>query len=982
MPIIGQRRIALASCLTIRASIFLGFALMCAFTGALGYSSAQMIRQSAALVVEMFDRSLMSIDYARAAGADFAAMQTSFLRLSLTASLPRRKELEAELDVLAKTFYEDLGISADRSQSTRAKRAAQAVKNAVDGWQRSRDQIDQQLALSEMLAKLDGYSDSVKHEIDLLINLTAGDAFLHRQQALRSIQTETKLDIGLTLAALLLSTAVTWVLTKRISGPVSAASAIAARIASGDLDAAIPAGRRDELGDLLRSMSIMRDSIHAMMQAEVSQRRSAQARLIDAIENSQEGVLLVDAAGHIVITNSPLGAFFGDMNEQLAPGASVSNLIQALARTKLVEESRLAVGALPWAANEAPGTVEIGLLNDRWLRVSWCPTAEGGLVAFFSDITLSRSREAQLKQTNIWLDAALTNMSQGLCVYDSHSRLKIVNSRFREIYRLSADQIRIGTTIGSVLSILDSFTADTGNSTTDSGAIQELIEKRALFAQQHQLADGRVISFSHQPISDGGWVLAYEDVTERYRSEAQISFMARHDSLTSLPNRALFNEQLEQALAALEQGSKFGLLLIDLDRFKEVNDTRGHPIGDALLRVVAKRLLACTREEDTVARLGGDEFAIILRDLRDAEDAEELAVRIIRTIADPFSIEGYRIDIGASIGIAIATTHNSGSDDLLRDADIALYSVKREGRGSCSVFTADMETARQARRALEHDLLQSLTEGQMELLYQPMVALSDGQVRGFEALLRWNHPTRGKIMPGDFIWLAEETGFIDELGAWVLRQACRDAVEWPDALKIAINVSPVQFRSGQLISNLEEALVETGIAASRVELEITETTLLHENEATLATLRDIHALGLRIALDDFGTGFSSLSYLRSFPFDRIKIDRSFVKDFGLRNDAGAIIRAIVGLGKSLRIPVTAEGVETREQLELLRVEGCDEAQGYLLSRPLRAENIPELTTGLAATPAAGAMRSDNPSGGQADQSAYSALAGKKAAWPA
>jgi len=545
MPTIGLRRITPASRLTIRASIFLGFALMCAFTGVLGYSSSQMIKKSAALVAEMFDRSLMSIDYARAAGADFAAMQTSFLRLSLTTSLPRRKELEADLDVLANTFYQDLGISADRSQSARANRAAQAVKNAVDGWQRSRGQIDQQLALPEMLATLDGYSDSVKHEIDLLINLTAGDAFLHRQQALRSIQTETKLDIGFTLAALLLSTAVTWVLTKRISGPVSAASAIAARIASGDLDAAIPEGRRDELGDLLRSMSIMRDSIRAMMQAEVSQRRSAQARLIDAIENSQEGVLLVDAAGRIVITNSPLGAFFGDMNDQLAPGASVSNLIQALARTKLVEESRLAVGALPWSANETPGTVEIGLLNDRWLRVSWCPTGEGGLVAFFSDVTLSRSREAQLKQTNIWLDAALTNMSQGLCVYDSHSKLKIVNSRFRDIYHLSADQMPIGTTIGSVLSILDSFTEDTGRSTMDSGAIQALIEKRAVFAQQHQLADGRVISFSHRPISDGGWVLAYEDVTERYRTEAQISFIARHDSLTSLPNRALFNERLE-----------------------------------------------------------------------------------------------------------------------------------------------------------------------------------------------------------------------------------------------------------------------------------------------------------------------------------------------------------------------------------------------------------------------------------------------------
>jgi diguanylate cyclase (GGDEF)-like protein len=958
MSDIGLRRIAPTRYLTIRTSIFIGFALMSVFTGLLGYSAAQMIKRSAALVVETFDRSLMSIDYARAAAADFSAMQTGFLRLRLAANPARQKERDAELEVLAKTFYEDLDISATRSQSDRAKRAAQTVKNAVDGWQRSRNETDQQLPLPEMLAKLDIYSGIVDHQIDLLINLTAGDGFLYRQQALRSIQTETQLDIGFTCAALLLAAAVTWVLTKRISGPVSAASATAARIASGDLDVAIPEGRHDELGDLLRSMSIMRDSIRAMMQAEVSQRRSAQARLMDAIESSREGVLLVDPAGHVVIANTPLADFFSDLEDQLAPGASLSTLIRALARTKLVEESRRAIDALPWASASAePGTVEVGLLDGRWLRVSWCPTREGGLVAFFSDITLSRLREAQLKQTNLWFDAALTNMSQGLCVYDSDARLKIVNARFRDIYNLSANQIPIGTTIEGVLSILDSFTEDTSRSAENSMAIRTQIAMRTVFAEQHELVDGRVISYSHRPISDGGWVLTYEDVTERYRSEARISFMARHDSLTTLPNRALFGERLEQALAALEQGGSFGLLLVDLDRFKEVNDTHGHPIGDALLRVVAKRLLACARDGDTVARLGGDEFAIIGTGLRDAKDGEQLAARIIQTVAEPFAIEGYRLEIGASVGIAVAAAVNCDADDLLRDADIALYSVKKEGRGSYAVFSPDMEIAMQARRALEHDLLQSVVNGQMELLYQPMVSLSDGQIKGFEALLRWNHPTRGLIMPDNFIWLSEEIGFIDKLGAWILRQACRDAAHWPYDLKVAINVSPVQFRSGQLIRYLEEALIETGVPAFRVELEITETTLLHENEATLATLRNMHSLGVRIVLDDFGTGFSSLSYLRSFPFDRIKIDRSFVKDFGLRNDADAIIRAIVGLGKSLRIPVTAEGVETHEQLALVRAEGCDEAQGHLISRPIRAADVPELVANLPAKLAAAAMTS-------------------------
>jgi diguanylate cyclase (GGDEF)-like protein len=721
----------------------------------------------------------------------------------------------------------------------------------------------------------------------------------------------------------------------------------------------------------------MRDSIRAMMQAEVSQRRSAQARLMDAIENSREGVLLVDTAGRVVVANSPLAGFFGDLHGRLAPGTSLARLVRALTRTKLVEESRRAVEAMPWSsAHDAPGTVEIGLLNGRWLRVSWCPTREGGLVAFFSDITLSRSREAQLKQTNLWFDAALTNMSQGLCVYDSHARLKIANPRFREIYSLSADQIPAGTSIETVLSMLDSFSQDISRSAGNTKEIRARIASRTVFARQHELADGRVIAFSHRPISDGGWVLTYEDVTERHRSEARISFMARHDSLTTLPNRAFFTERLDQALAALELDGSFSLLLVDLDRFKEVNDTHGHPIGDALLRVVAKRLLACARDEDTVARLGGDEFAFIGIGHRDARDAEQLAARIIQTVSQPFVIDGYRLEIGASIGIAVATSYNCESDDLLRDADIALYSVKKEGRGSYAVFTPDMETALQSRRALEHDLLQSIADGQMELLYQPKVALSDGQVRGFEALLRWNHPTRGVIMPDAFIWLSEEIGFIDKLGAWILRQACKDAARWPYALKVAINVSPIQFRSGQLMQHLEEALLETGVPAARVELEITETALLHENETTLATLRTMHALGVRIVLDDFGTGFSSLSYLRSFPFDRIKIDHSFLKDFGLRSDADAIIRAIVGLGKSLRIPVTAEGVETNEQLELVRAEGCDEVQGYLISQPVPATEVPALVVMLTAKRAEAMTRSDAV---QAERPPYAPPAGNMAA---
>ena len=394
-------------------------------------------------------------------------------------------------------------------------------------------------------------------------------------------------------------------------------------------------------------------------------------------------------------------------------------------------------------------------------------------------------------------------------------------------------------------------------------------------------------------------------------------------------------------------GGSFALALIDLDHFKEINDTSGHAVGDRLLRVVAERLTACCRPRDTVARLGGDEFAIIQSGVQDMFDAQELAARVIGALGTPFAIDGSRLEIGASIGIALAPEHGASQEALLRNADTALYRVKAEGRCGCRVFSPSMDTALQERRALEHDLSASRFDQEMELFYQPIVDIrlpaagGDGtnRIAGFEALLRWHHPTRGLMMPGDFIPIAEDSGLIEKLGAWILRRACRDACSWPGDLKVAVNVSPIQFRSGRLLDRLSEALSQSGFPAARLELEITETTLLDDNEATLGMLRQIQGLGVKIALDDFGTGFSSLSYLRSFPFDRIKIDRSFVMDIGQRSDAAAIIRAILGLGRSLGIPVIAEGVETFEQLAHLQAEGCAFAQGFLFSHPLASDAL-------------------------------------------
>jgi diguanylate cyclase (GGDEF)-like protein len=940
--------------LGIRQSVLLGFVLMCSFTGAVGYYSATKIRQSAGLVVGLFDQSLMPIDYARAAATDFANMQTNFLRQRLAIQTQTLHDLEARGQSLAETFKADLGVSAQRAQTTRVKKAADSVRLAVQDWQAAIKAIDPKLPLNDVLFRLDAASAAVDHEIDTLVNLTAGDGFLYREQALRSIRAETFLAVAATLAGLLLSLGATWFLTRRITTPISTASGIAERIAGGDLAVAIPDWRRDELGSLLRSMGVMRNSIKAMMHAEATGRRSAQARLMDAIETTHEGVVLVDAAGSIVVTNAPIQAFFGTPEPGAARCFTISDLLRYLARNRLSEESLQSVGALTWKLDrDTPGAIELSLRDGMWLRASWCATREGGLVAFFSDITLARLREAQLTQTNLWFDAALSHMVQGLCVYDHDGQLKIFNSRFAEIYHIPREQLRLNVPFAQVQDLLDGL-ADASREPAlpgqQIGALRARIVARHVFTDHQHLNDGRVIAVSHRPISDGGWVLTYEDITARARSDARIAFMAQHDPLTGLPNRTLFSERLEAALALLSAGGSFALVLIDLDRFKEINDTRGHPMGDRLLRVVAERLSACLRPQDTVARLGGDEFAIIQAGVQDAFDAQDLAARVLVALANPFAIDGNRLEIGAGIGIAVAPEHGTSQEALLRNADTALFRAKGEGRCIYRVFSPSMDAALLDRRALEHDLLAARFDTEMELLYQPIVDIlppgssreGTNRITGFEALLRWHHPTRGLMMPGDFIGIAEDTGLIEKLGAWILRRACRDAGDWPSGMKVAVNVSPVQFRSGRLIERLAEAMAQSGIAAARVELEITETTLLDDNEATLQTLRQIQALGVKIALDDFGTGFSSLSYLRSFPFDRIKIDRSFVMDLGQRNDSSAIVRAILGLGRSLNIPVTAEGVETPEQLAHLQAEGCALAQGYLFSLPVENDAVSSL----------------------------------------
>ena len=438
-------------------------------------------------------------------------------------------------------------------------------------------------------------------------------------------------------------------------------------------------------------------------------------------------------------------------------------------------------------------------------------------------------------------------------------------------------------------------------------------------------------------------VVAVRDQRERLRAEAEMHRLAHQDALTGLANRRQFNEALAARYASRRsEDAAFALLILDLDRFKVVNDTLGHGMGDALLQRVAQRLLRAVRGDDLVARLGGDEFAILKAGGTDLAGIQAVAERVIDILARPFLIDGHILNIGTSIGIAVAPGDGRTPEQVMGNADLALYGAKEDGRGRYRMFEESMNARIQARRALELDLRRAISRQEFTLLYQPQLSARSGTYDGAEALIRWHHPERGVVSPVDFIPLAEETGLIGPLGEWVLRTACTDALTWPEHLTVAVNLSPVQFRDVRLATTIRGILAETGFPGSRLEVEITEGSLLQDEQRTLAILRELRTLGIRISMDDFGTGYSSLSYLRRFPFDKIKIDQSFVRQTPDDKDSAAIVRAITMLGASLGMKTTAEGVETDAQSQFIAGEGCDQLQGYLISRPIPADRIAAL----------------------------------------
>jgi diguanylate cyclase (GGDEF)-like protein len=681
--------------------------------------------------------------------------------------------------------------------------------------------------------------------------------------------------------------------------------------------------------------------------------------LEQAFNNLSLGLIICDNKYEVVFCNKRYMEIYGLSSEQVKPGTPVRDLIQHRFNLGFKVLSKPDEYIRGRAGNAVvPGTTVHQYTDGRIISYTIYPLPDGGAMATHEDITpreeirarlknqyqLGKEQEEALRIRNLQFDSAINNMSHGLCFFDPAHRLIVCNDRYVEMYDLPRDRIGPGTSLAEIVDMrfeVGSFPAMSK---------EEYLHWRAKVAISAEptdsvveLRNGRTFKIRHRPMPDGGWVATHEDITEQRQSEVKIEYMAHHDSLTDLANRVLLNERLEQALGhRIHREEIVAVHHLDLDHFKAVNDTFGHLAGDKLLKIVAGRLRGLVRDTDTIARMGGDEFVIVQGPIRDPAEATSLAQRIIALISEPYDIDGHQAIIGASIGIAVGPSDGLRPDKLLRNADLALYRAKGDGRGQFRFFEPAMDQQMQARRILEQDLRKALAAGEFVLHYQPVVNLASNEISGFEALIRWNHPEKGMVAPATFIPLAEEIGFIVPIGEWVIRQACATAAKWPGDLHVAVNISAVQFRSPGLMQVIVGALAASGLQPTRLEIEITESVLLQNKETTLELLHQLRALGVRIAMDDFGTGYSSLTYLQCFPFDKIKIDRSFVKDITENTGSLNIVRAVAALANGMGMTATAEGVETSEQLDKITSEGCTEMQGYLFSKPLPAAEIERL----------------------------------------
>ena len=671
--------------------------------------------------------------------------------------------------------------------------------------------------------------------------------------------------------------------------------------------------------------------------------RLEKQRLDTAVENMVQGLTLFDQDRRLVVCNQRYLEMYSLSPDVVKPGCSLRELISHRNQVGRIQVDvdqycdRIVQHALRGE------TVTLQATEGRSFQIKHRSLPDGGWVATHEDITdRSRQENAILEQSrelariNMQFDAALSNMAQGLCMFDGEKRLVVWNERYAKLYQMPPDLLKVGAPHEAIIADRVSRGLLKGEtSTRQKLAKLDRLPKDTASSRVDEFADGRFILVTRQPMADGGWLATHEDVTERRRAEAEIVHLARHDPLTGLANRAEFNARLEGACRRLKRsGGTVTVMMVDLDKFKSVNDTFGHPAGDRLLVEVGRRLRSTARETDLVARLGGDEFAVIKEGGADPhEGAIALALRIIDAISRPFDLSGQAASIGASIGIVLGPEHETDPEGLLKRADLALYDAKSNGRNDYRFFRNELLEVARSQRTAESELREAIEREDFELYYQPVVDAKTRTLCGVEALVRWRHPTKGLISPDKFVPLAETTGLIGPLGEWILRRACADAAAWPAHIKLAVNISAVQFKKGNLFEVMLRTLMETGFAPERLELEITETSLLENQEAHLTTIRQLKNLGISMALDDFGTGYSSVNYLANFPFDKIKIDKSFTQGVLSRRDCKAVVASTLALAQGLGTVTTAEGVETEEQLEYLCAAGVDLVQGYLFGRP-------------------------------------------------
>jgi diguanylate cyclase (GGDEF)-like protein/PAS domain S-box-containing protein len=664
--------------------------------------------------------------------------------------------------------------------------------------------------------------------------------------------------------------------------------------------------------------------MRAEAEAAIAEAQKSHERLREAIDILPQGIVFLDSEGRYILWNKKYSEIYSRSADLFRPGARLQDTIrvgvqrgdypEALGREEEWIAERIAKLYRPGERHEQR------LADGRCVLIEERLTEDGGIIGLRVDITELKQREASFR---LLFDSNPVPMI--VCALDGE-RIIGVNDAAVEHYGYSRAEFE-NLTIRSVQAFepdlpwasalsSDELTARTWKHVKADGTLIDV----AIYARRLVYADQPAV------------LLALMDITERKQAEERIVFMAQHDGLTGLPNRNLLRQHMDEMLLQTRRSAeKIAVLILGLDNFKAVNDTLGHGIGDKLLRGVARRLRSMLREEDVVARLNSDEFAIVQSGLARPEDAALLARRLLEAIADPFLLDGHSVVTGATVGIAMAPSDGDESDKLLKNATMALSRAKNDSRGTFAFFEAEMDARAQKRRKIEIDLRAAIQDEVLRPYYQPLIDLASGRITGFEALVRWPHPDRGMISPAEFIPVAEDTGLINGLGGLMLRRACMDAAQWPDDVRVAVNLSPLQFRVGNLLSVVMDALKQSGLPARRLELEITETLLLEKSSEVLATLHALRALGVRISMDDFGTGYSSLSYLRSFPFDKIKIDQSFVRDLAGNRDAQAIVRSIISLGAGLGVTITAEGVETEAEFGYLRAEGCHEGQGFLFS---------------------------------------------------